>query len=353
MFLNARNSGSKRLTSKHLLAVYGYSSFRKVLNLLLCEAERIVGKTDVRAKPYIATIDLSSACNLSCPSCPTGLGIKGRAKANLERPVFDAFLREAGPYLYIAHLYNWGEPLLNRDAARIVSKLKHANVFTSMSSHLSFRNIERVLQVCEAGLDHLIVSLDGFSADSYSKYRIGGNFHRVMSNTEQLAALKQKSNTFKTIIEWQMIDFPHLQGEIARARAHAAEMGIDRFRVIPAYTNRLSKSPSRCASLWRNIVLQSDGGLAPCCKIFDETDDFGSMKNGAISAMRRGTRSHAARSLMKRSCNVDLVDPAHPCLRCNIAQSQPHLRHLAPNEEGLSPNGLMGLAKATNLRDQG
>lgn len=327
--------------SKHLKALVKYSTAKKLSNLAQCELEALRGATKLRSMPYIATVDISSACQLSCPSCPTGAGIKGRRARLLDTKTLETFLSQAAPYLYIAHLYNWGEPFLNKDAPKIVHSFKEAGVFTSLSSHFSIQDFDRIAETCAAGLDHLIVSVDGSTAENYASYRRGGNFELVLENLRKLVTLRRTNPKISTSIEWQLIEFPHLKAAIPEARALARDIGVNMFRTIKPYENTPKATLGRCQSPWRNIVLQPDGGISACCKTFTQEDDFTHLTQGPLRHLRNKGRSLEARSLLTARKPPSEIDPSHPCLRCHVARSLPHLQHLASNTA--AQTGMMGV----------
>ncbi len=147
--IRAQRIGS--ISRKHLLAVREYWTWKKLLNLAMSAVEEKSLTERVRAMPYTATIDVTNACNLRCPGCPTGLGLSGRAKSMMSLEMLQAFLDQTAEYLLVAHLYNWGEPLLHPRIADIVRLVHERRIFTSMSSHLSIDHPELLVQVCDAG----------------------------------------------------------------------------------------------------------------------------------------------------------------------------------------------------------
>lgn len=331
------------LKRKHLAALLHGMTANRLKNLVLCEAERIARCTRPRSQPYIATIDLSSACNLHCPGCPTGNGTPGRHRTNLTVKHLSRFLAEAGDYLLIAHLYNWGEPLLNPNAPECISLLKNRKIYSSVSSHLSFSKADRLKGCIDAGLDHLIVSLDAACPATYGKYRRGGDFDLVVRNLREVIEWKRNTG-ISIVIEWQFVVFGHNRHELPAARKIAKEIGVDSFTALPAYGSASSNQTRPCSSLWRNIVLQADGGLSACCKTFVRKDDFGRLEDG-ITAFRNGPRSIQARQLNIGSARSGDIPVDHPCLRCPMTPTR-HLADLSfPKpllNEGFQVMGLTG-----------
>lgn len=358
--------GGKALTggvsAKHLHAFLGHSTPRKLWNLVCCETEIALNRIKVQAKPYILKIDLTNACNLRCPGCPTGIGLIGRRKTILDLSRIDQLLAEVAQYAYIAHLYNWGESLLHRQAPEVVRRFVNANICTSLSSHLSIKDFNRIEAVCEAGLDHLTVSIDGTTSENYQRYRRGGNFELVMSNLQRLVKLRE-TKRFRTVIEWQMLAFGHLEGELETAFQLAKSIGVDWFRTRApiAPTSQQPRASAlmgqhhgvgrRCGMPWRYLAVQSDGGVSACCNTYFRADDFGSLEDGSIKDIRNNPRFQDARRLFsKKLWRAPLPEANHPCLRCPVLHGQAHAEELRRAFPGAAcDKGFMGVLEAPHL----
>lgn len=344
MLLNANKKNTGSITPRHLHALRDYWTPRKLLNLLLCEAEKRAGVANPRSMPYTATIDVTNACNLRCPGCPTGSGIVGRPKQMLEMEQLDRFLDQTGKYLLMAHLFNWGESLLHPRIAEIVDRVHRRRIFTTISSNLNIRGFDVIARVCDAGLDHLIISADGATAETYRRYRVGGDFELVKRNIRGIVEHRAARGSTRPFLEWQILSFNYLEGEIEAARALAQELGVDSFRIKgPTAPERLQPATrtlqggfyggrTRCSLLWHNVTLQADGGLAACCNVYHKADDFGALEGGV--AATRGNESWRTARMLFDPRSLPVLDPEldHPCLRCPVVHRTPHLAdYLAAN----------------------
>ena len=353
--LNQRTNGSIAL--KHLLALRDYWTPLKIYNLILCEIEKRGQILNTHSMPYIAKIDVTNACNLRCPGCPTGAGILGRQKTVLDLNRLEKFLKETAKYLFIAHLYNWGETLLHPQAPEIVKMVHDRKIFTSISSNLNLKDFSKIEAVCEAGLDHIIISADGATEESYKKYRVGGNFELVLDNIRRLVAYRRSRKKTRPILEWQIVAFNYLESELERAFALAEELGVDWFTVRgPIAPDRLQPDSENlkgsyyglkksCAMLWHYVALQSDGGIAPCCNLYHKKDDFGHIDEASVFQIRKNERYRKARMLFdpNRLSELD-KNLNHPCLRCPIVHRQTHLESfLESNSNAYAQVGFMGV----------
>jgi hypothetical protein len=326
-------------SAKHLDVLRRYSSARKLVNIARCEGEKRLGMVRPGAMPYTATVDVTNVCNLKCPHCPTGIGLPGRKASMLKLDRIEKLLDEVGDYLMMAHLYNWGETLLHPQAPAIVKMFHDRRIYTTISSNLSLKKGEVLDAVCAAGLDRLILSIDGASQDTYEQYRVKGDLDLVFSNLRRIVDWRKANNSKTPFIQWQYIVFRHNEHQVEQAMQMAKDLGVDEFRIkrptAPEASQPLDAEKrgtfygerTFCGQLWHNIVLQADGGLSPCCNLYDAADDFGHLDTDSVRAVRVGDRYARARQLFGRSAVAAVkADPGHPCLRCPLVQKNRRLQ---------------------------
>ncbi len=328
----------KRLAALGVLTA-PYVTPRKLANAARCELERIHRVTRPKSLPYVGIVDVSSTCNLNCPFCPTGNRRHGgRSSALIDFSLVQNLIHEMGHYLVTANLYNWGEPLLHPEIAAMVDLCHKAGIATIVSSNLNTHNGKVLEDLCDAGLDLLVVSLSGASQHTYEQYHRGGHLERVVENTRRLIQYRNLRRVKRPFIEWKYLVFSHNAHEIATARSMAKKIGVDVFRPLagsgPDSAREGVKSKwidrvvdQQCVQLWHAVVLQSDGGVAPCCYLFFKEDDFGDYPGTGIANTRENPRFALARKLFNASSLPDL--PAtlqHPCLKCHLVHRQTHLK---------------------------
>jgi pyruvate-formate lyase-activating enzyme len=315
-----------------------YLSPLKLLNVARCEAEFLKRAARLRSFPYAAIVDLTNFCMLRCPYCPTGAKRpSGRKKTMIDPARVKQLLEEVGKYLISAALYNWGEPLLHPEAPSIVEMFQAHRIFTSISSNFNIKNKNILEDLCEAGLDHLIISISGAHQEVYEQYHRNGNLELVLENVGYLTEYKRRKNLKKPIIELKHIVFNYNRHEVEDVRRLAAELGVNHFRLRkgsgPDEALVSEKSSNRidylnfCHQLWHLVLLNADGGMAPCCFLFFKEDDFGDFSQQSIMEVRNNEKFMRARQLFDPAVVNDLPrDLQHPCLKCVEVHKQTHLK---------------------------
>jgi MoaA/NifB/PqqE/SkfB family radical SAM enzyme len=119
------------------------------------------------------------------------------------------------------NLYNWGESLLHPRLGRILEICREKKLRPILSTNLSVP--ETLLEPLEDNeVELLLVSLSGFSKDTYGRNHIGGDFDLVQRNLENLAGLR--STAGKVVIKYLL--FGYNAHEIESARSFAEEHGF-------------------------------------------------------------------------------------------------------------------------------
>jgi len=190
--------------------------------------ERSNAETNVKSKPYIMLLDPVGYCNLKCPFCSTGKGSLSRDRKKLSLDVFKDIIDHLGPYLFKLQLYNWGEPLLNKDLPQMVSYAKKHHVVTEISTNLSFpMSKEYAEEIVNSGLDFVLCSIDGASQETYQKYRVGGDFNLTMKNMKMLNDIRKEKKLKTPFLIWRFLVFRHNQHEIEKAKKMAKKLEVE------------------------------------------------------------------------------------------------------------------------------
>lgn len=294
---------------RHARSVVEHGTLRKWTNLALVEAERRMHAVQVRGRPYLLIIDPCSYCNLRCPLCPTGLNDLGRPQGLLSLECFKRYFEPHVPYLFEVYLHNWGESLINKQVYDMIDFAQARNVGTNLSSNFVIPTSEDLDRIIDSGLEYLITSLDGTSQESYGKYRLRGDYQRVVDNMAELIRRRNLRGSKTPVVEWQFIVMKQNEHEIPEAERLAKKLGVDLLRFIPVgmpyeFRNRKEVAdkwfpvsvegrvrsnheeqqygqagkPGPCFYLYRSMVVNNDGGVSPCCVVYRKQHDFAQLE---------------------------------------------------------------------------
>jgi len=201
-------------------------SRKKMWNLFRIALNRLLPLAPAFGYPYMAHVSPAGVCNLRCPICPAH-DPQTQGKALLPFSTFKKLIDEIGDYLIYVILWSWGEPFLNPEIYRMISYARDKNILTVTSSNLNRFTREDAAQVIEAGLDALIIALDGVSEETYSQYRSGGSAERVIANTKLLVEERKKRGSMKPYLNLRMVVSKYNEKEVGAFRALGRELGVD------------------------------------------------------------------------------------------------------------------------------
>lgn len=283
---------------------------RKLFNYLLAETEMKLRRARLWASPYWLVIDPMCGCDLQCPFCPTGKEKGTRTRKALGFEEFRRIIDPLGPSLLQVEFCNWGEPLLNPRIYDMIGYAKKFGLETHLSTNLNRFSKEDAEKLVDSGLDFLVLSIDGASPETYSRYRVGGDFNRVIENVRLLVEARARRGLKRPYINWQFLVFRHNEHEIEKAKAMGKELGVDVVAASPAaipwpdwvpekegaflyperkepgvetqtllnrddYLKLRSASSPLCVWPWIAAVVNANGSVSPCCGTEDEKDDYG------------------------------------------------------------------------------
>jgi len=341
--------GDARDVISYSLGVVKYLTPSKVANFLTREHERLKRVSLPRGFPFHAVVDVSNACNLECPYYTPGRRqTSGRTERIIDLDLVRTFLDRYGKYLIAADLFNWGESLLHPKISDIVHLFHERRIFHQISSNLNIRNRSVLEKICDAGLDVLIISISGTTQDIYERYHRRGDIFLVVENLKHLIAYRKSMHRFSPIIEMKYLTFRYNAHQVPAALRLANEIGVDIFRshiaggpkeeIIQVDEEKKKLlyhgTGGLCYQLWRTIVLNSDGGIAPCCLLYFKDDDFAHL-SGIEDTSQRYIE---ARNMFNRLAAGELgSNLQHPCLKCSFVHRQKHLaEYLAANPNAKS-----------------
>lgn len=214
--------------------------------------------------PERLVIELTSCCNLDCADCPAGNGSVGEYRYGKQGRFLDVvdlarWLEGWRGPLSQVRLYNYGETFLHPDAVRFCAHLARwrpalwLEVATNMLAPATDSDIERIVR---SQPNALIVSLHG--ADQASAARYMGphtDFAKAMQNMQKTIRIRKELQYDFPAVIWKylLFDWNDSETEMDRARALAAEKGIDYIGFEPAAGRGASRRFRPGSEAWARL----------------------------------------------------------------------------------------------------
>lgn len=289
---------------------------------------RLLKKPLVWGKPLSLSIEPTTACNLGCPECPSGLKQFTRPTGNLKTDFFRDILGQVKRHVGYMTFYFQGEPYIHPDFLALIREAHNAGVYTATSTNAHFLHPENARKTVESGLDRLIVSLDGSTQDTYEQYRIHGDLEKAKTGVRNVVAAREAAGSSSPHIILQCLVVRHNEHQIDDMLALGEELGVDevRFKTAQVYDYKhgndlipknakysrycplpdgtwaiRNKLLNQCWRMWQGAVITWDGLVVPCCFDKDATHRMGDLKSTPFNAIWKGETYRAFRAAILTS----------------------------------------------------
>ena len=244
-------------------------------------------------QPFSILVDIVGVCNLHCPSCPRGRYVHSTGSP-MKLDFFRALMEKAKRETYVTgvSLFNWTDSLLHPEVARFIECAKReSNVPVRLSTNLNCAAHLDALSLCPP--DKIIVSVSGFTQETYRQTHKGGDIEEVKINLCRLSnCIRWDGWGTKVDVAWHR--YATNLAEEYPMREFVGRLG---FRFVPCnaiympmesvvgmertYTNetinRLYEHPADgiakrshihfkyCALRENNLAIDSQGMVGLCC----------------------------------------------------------------------------------------
>jgi len=335
------NSRTFKLAQRHLFSFIRHNTARKFLNLCSTYYQLWTGQTTLTNFPFEIIIDPINICNLRCPLCVTGQQKNTRPNGIMPLVDFTKIIDELGQWLFKVRFYSWGEPLLHKNIYDMIFYCSFKNIGTEISTNFVNMRFDDFDRLIDSGLEYLVISLDGASESTYSKYRIGGDFDKVVDNIRILIQKKIVKKSHFPTVEIQFLVMKHNEHEIEDIKKLAQELGVDHLRLAPLTLNvrepeqikkwlpideklsrydydnfedKVYRKRKRCEWLWRSTVINWDSTVSPCCVFEGPKSDIGVLNNGAFRNIWNNEVYRASRDVFNQKEITSRINTI--CARC-------------------------------------
>jgi len=245
----------------------------------------------VHPLPRVIRVEPSSACNLRCVHCPTGIR-KGAKRGVMSRAVFNKVVKEIrdNKGVDVVVLYHGGEPFLNKDIFHMIKAIKKLGIrFVKTVTNGMMVTEEMIPRILKSGIDSIEFSLDGNSPEDNDRLRRGGDYKRVASivklmlmqrdkfklvkpdiyvaNTQVTTKKNFKSNKDISTPRFLLDDFRDFNGKVLFKNTFMYKWpGFDNPEQYELLCpKREEKTPGYCNHVHEVTTIRWNGDVVPCC----------------------------------------------------------------------------------------
>jgi radical SAM protein with 4Fe4S-binding SPASM domain len=295
---------------------------------------RLAKRPVVWGMPSSISIEPTTACNLGCPECPSGLKQFTRPTGNLKPELLGRLFDQTEKHIQYCTFYFQGEPFIHPKITELFKEASDRNIFSVTSTNAHFISEKVADDIVDSGLNKLIISIDGTTQEVYEQYRIHGKLDKVLAGTREILAAKKRKLAKYPLVYFQFLVVKPNEHQIDDVEQLGKEMGVDGvlFKTAQVYeyengnplipTNEKyarykkgldgkwrikNKLLNQCWKMWQSCVITWDGKVVPCCFDKDATHQMGSIANDDFKEIWHGASYQNFRSqLLKSRSEIDI-----------------------------------------------
>src|SRR6266705_2291577 len=203
-------------------------------------------RTKLNGLPVEYIVETTAKCNLYCPMCPRET--HKQPKEDMTDAIFE----------------------------RMAYCARH-NTATLLSTNGTFLDERMAERLLATPLQHITLSFDGATKESFEFYRKGARFEKVRDNFVRFARMKKERRSPMQIVV-QMVRMERNAGEVDDfVRFWSAIPGVDQVRIKEDETNLMRPGAGHeakewrhpCHYLWRGpMYVKHNGDVYPCCQSY-------------------------------------------------------------------------------------
>lgn len=262
--------------------------------------------------PKYFEIETVNFCNARCIMC-TIRNWNNRKNAVISNDLFSKFTDEVSNYkdwVETVCLARDGEPTLDPQVVSRVHMLKQVGIKkVTLSTNGQLLTKRRIEELIKAGLDDIMVSIDGVTKETFEIIRLRLNYETVLNNTLELIRLRNAINP-KMSIRLRMVVIDENRHEVSDWLhfwgSRIAQ--VDKVYTMPAHTwgNQLRQesvdlvrlyADKPCVSVFSTITMHVDGKVGLCGVDYSPKNPMGDFSKQSLKEIWTGEAFNRARKL--------------------------------------------------------
>lgn len=284
--------------------------------------------------PTRVRIESSSACNLRCRHCTTGVDYNGSDRRLMRRELFDRVAQELKGMDAVVScvMYLGGEPLMNPHLAAMIRRLRDETAVDQIHfvTNAMLATEERCRELADSGVSKIFISIDGRTPEENDAIRRGSHYPTVREHVRLLRRYLEPAGVQLAISNnilrrdgdgdaaatpaFLSADFPGMQVVTAYAYKWPGWRSNDDEAAVAVAVNSARRT-GFCDAPFHEAVVRANGDVTMCCYDISGLAVMGNIVETPLASIWNGERYRAVRRAMLAGDEAAL--PA-VCRRCPI-----------------------------------
>ena len=198
-------------------------------------------------------------------------------KEDMTDEIFERLVQESSHSAEHMMLIGLGEPFMDRKIFSRIEYCERHGISTLLSTNGTFLDEKASERLLATPLEHITLSFDGATKESFEYYRKGARFEKVRDNFVRFARMKHEKRA-KVQVVVQMVRMDRNAGEVQDFTQFWSRVpGVDQIRIKEDETNLMRPDRGHdagdwdhpCHYLWRGpMYVKHNGDVYPCCQSY-------------------------------------------------------------------------------------
>ncbi len=264
--------------------------------------------------PFTIVIEPTNACNFKCAFCFHSLNGEGLSKKdfrqnNLNLDQYKKIIGDIASFpqkIKVLRFSGFGEPLINNKLSQMIEYAKELDVAERIMviSNGSLLTNELSDSLIKAGLDELLVSIEGLSGEKYKELcSVNINFDKFVDNMSYFYNSRNGCKMFARILN---DDMNEAECKLFHSIFEPITDGVFMDNIIPLFAGvdystlvrdgskdiegKSKKSLEVCIQPFNSLFIHASGNVSACCTDYLEEIAFGNVFNESLMNIWNGKK---------------------------------------------------------------
>ncbi len=261
--------------------------------------------------PLYLDIEPTNNCNFNCKFC-VGKQQATRPKGFMDIELFKSICIQAKEMgTHGVRFLRWGEPMLHPEIINFIRIAKKQGLLTHITTNGSLVDAYNAVKLIDSGLDSIIISLQGLTAEESKELR-SEEYEKVVGHVLDFITIRNKSKARNPFVQVSTSVTDESDVEQQRFRDYWLQK-VDGVTIGSTWFKRLKdkepvkdflprakklRTKFKCIEVMTKLSIDWDGAVSPCCLDYDQELTIGNANTQSLKEIWHSMDARAIRKLL-------------------------------------------------------